>query len=212
MTIRYPFILATLTLSLAPAHAFAQSGFGTFALGGKVSFKGSTERMSSGATNIGILWRLGHGGEGWGPKYGLNWYSAHLDTTIGDRRQAFGELKLRPLMLGYGYSRSFGRVHASANILGGLAITSFSLSSSANDAFRRQLAASSVDADASNPLVLRPEISVWIDASRKIGINVNAGYMFAQPRVVVSGAGGRAVRRVDASMFTLSVGAAYSIF
>ena len=198
--------------SLFPLGAVAQSA-GKVAVGGKVSVKGSSGEDSRGGTSLGLLWRFGRGKEGWGFRYGLSWYSAHLNTTIGDSRsQEFCELKLRPFMAGYGYARNLGRTRISGNVLAGFALTAFSLTSSADQAFRTDLAAVSVDADSSTPLVIKPEVTAWFDLNRKVGLNISAGYMIAHPNVTIVSPQGIQRRRVDADMFVLSVGAVYSVF
>jgi hypothetical protein len=100
----------------------------------------------------------------------------------------------------------------SANLLGGLAITSFSLSPNAHSAFRSSLAATEVHADVTNPFVLKPEISTWIRATRRMSVNLSAGYIIARPRITIAGPQGIEERHINADMFTLRFGAIYYIF
>ena len=72
--------------------------------------------------------------------------------------------------------------------------------------------ARSVSADVSNTLVAKPEVGVWIDLNRKVGLHLNAGYMIARPSMTVSSSLGDDVRRLRADMFIITVGAVYSIF
>jgi len=60
--------------------------------------------------------------------------------------------------------------------------------------------------------VLRPEVSTWIDVTRKIGINLSFGYTVARPEVTIRTSAGTDSRRIRADMFTLRFGAVYSIF
>jgi len=195
-----------------PGQALAQSGDGSVAIGANIGLRSAIGPESRGGKTLGFIWRLGRGQDGWGIRYGLNWYSTHLQTEIDDEQQAFGEMKVRPLMGGYGYGRRFGRTFVSANMLAGVAFTSFSLSDAADRAYRSKLLASSLHADATHPFVVRPEVSAWIDVSRRIGVNISAGYTFARPHVTIEGPGGKEERRVRADMFTVKIGAVYSIF
>lgn len=205
-------ILACVLICGLGTHAAAQSS-GRIAIGASVSSKQAADPDARGKTGISFLWRLGQGGEGWGWKYGTNWYSASLERDLGGTEEDFGDLRVRPFMGGYGYSHRFGRrVKVSAGVLGGYAITSFSMRPTFNDAYRDQLGAETVSARASNTFVIKPDVSAWIDVNRKIGINIGAGYMVARPTVTVSSSLGEDRRRVRADTLMLKVGAVYSIF
>ena len=60
--------------------------------------------------------------------------------------------------------------------------------------------------------MLKPEIGFWYDCTRKVYVNVNAGYMVARPDVEVITAAGTDVRKARADQFILKVGIVYSIF
>jgi hypothetical protein len=204
--------LCAAALILLPGASLSAQTTGRVAVGAHISSKSGVDDLSSGHTNLGFLFRLGNGKPGWGWKYGLNWYSTDLDQTLSGVEREFGELKVRPVMGGYGYTRLIGSVQVSANILGGYAFTSFEVRPSFDEAYRRMAGVQSLHTDPSNTFVLKPEISTWINVSRKIGININTGYMVARPTVTVSGAFGEDRRRVSADMFIFKVGAVYSIF
>ena len=70
----------------------------------------------------------------------------------------------------------------------------------------------SAEANATNTLVVKPEIGVWYDVNKKVGVNVNAGYMVARPDVTVVTDAGTDFRTARADQFILKVGVVYSIF
>ena len=70
----------------------------------------------------------------------------------------------------------------------------------------------SAEANASNTLVLKPEIGVWYNITRKVYLNVNAGYMFARPDVEIVTTAGIDKRKARADQFILKVGMVYSLF
>src|SRR6185295_2299382 len=94
--------LATATVELS-----AQST-GKFAVGANVSTKGAVNGDARATTGVGVLWRLGHGHEGWGWKYGMNWYSTQLDRPLAGVSQQFGEVNIKAFMGGYGYTHVMG--------------------------------------------------------------------------------------------------------
>ena len=202
-----------LVLALAPCRAsFAQSE-GRFAIGGqfisRVPNDGTTVHGSRGP---GLLWRFGHADTGWGWHWGLNWFSTDIDRPVGGRDAELGELRIRPLMGGYGYTRVIGRTTLTADVLGGYALTNITMAPSTSDVYRDRLGARAVSVDAGNSLVAKPELGIWFDVNKKVGINVNAGYVVTRPNVTVRSTLGEDTRRVRADMFVIQVGAVYSIF
>lgn len=194
------------------APSWAQSE-GRLAIGLDVSAKMAADDGTIGHSAVGLLWRIGHGRDGWGWRYGLSWYATDLLQPIGDvAPTAFGTLKVRPVLAGYGYERRFGRVDATARVLGGYAFNSFTLLPTFDDAYRRRLGATTVTTDVSNGFVVKPELSVWVDLSRKLGLQARAGYMVSRPGVTVSSSLGRDRRRINADVLMLRVGVVYSVF
>jgi hypothetical protein len=210
------FVLLVLALLLAPiSQAYAQTE-NRFALGGeftvKTSDRSSKEDYAIGELGPGLLWRFGTPKTGWGFHWGLNWYAVRIERPVGGIATELGELHVRPIMAGYGYTRAIGRYAIAADVLGGYAIGSIRLDPPAIDAFRRTLGVPTASAGASNTLVLKPEIGVWYDVNKKVYVNVNAGYMVARPDVTVTTTAGTDFRKARADQFVLKVGVVYSIF
>jgi hypothetical protein len=210
-----------LVLFLTPtARAFAQSEQATrenrFAFGAefkvKTSDRASHEDYAEGQLGPGLLWRFGTAKGGWGFHWGFNWYAVKLQRPIGGAVTELGELHVRPIMAGYGYTRIIRRYSITADVLGGYAFGSIDLSDPAVDAYRRALQVPGATANASNTFVLKPEIGVWYDVNKKVFVNVNAGYMIARPDISVDTAAGTDMRTARADQFILKVGVVYSIF
>lgn len=205
-------LLLFFLLFAAAAPARAQSE-GKFAIGMEVGTRLPFFNEAHGQDTFGLLWRFGHGKEGFGFNWGLNWYSADIDRTIGAGTVEFGELHLRPFMAGYGYTRSFGKkTTATAAVIGGVAFTSFSMTPGGHAAYGERLGAQSIDVDSSTTWALRPGVGVWYDINRKIGVHVGVNYMMARPDVIVTSSLGRDRRTVRADMLQMKVGLAYAIF
>jgi hypothetical protein len=202
---------SVLLILYASSSALAQTG-GKFAVGAHVSKRASTGPDAHGNLGIGLLWRIGHSKTGFGWDWGLNWIAVDVDRDIGGTDTDFGELKLRPIMGGYGYTHVFGRTSISAKAFAGYAFTSMTMSPPASDAYRDRLGARSITADASNALVLKPEVSMWRDLSEKIGLRASVGYLVARPHIAVRSTVGEDKRRMNADMLMFKVGMVYSIF
>jgi|SRR5206468_8551684 len=206
----------TISIALGAVSAVAQTN-NKFAIGGDFKIQ-ATDRASKddyahGRLGPGLLWRFGHEREGWGFHWGLNWYAVEIDRPIGGLMTELGELKVRPIMAGYGYSyRMKRRLTITGAVLGGYAFGSIGLVPSAVDAYERRLGSQSVTARASNTFVLKPELNVWYDLNKDFGLNVNAGYMIARPDVIVATSTGQDRRTARADQFILKVGVVYSIF
>lgn len=213
------FVSLVLALLLPASHAYAQDEAkieNRFAIGGefkvKTSDRASQEDYARGQLGPGLLWRFGKAKAGWGFHWGLNWYAVKLERPIGGAVTELGELKVRPFMAGYGYTKIIRRYSVTADVLGGYALGSIGISDPAVAAYRRTLGVPAVTASATNALVLKPEIGVWYDFTRKVYLNVNAGYMMARPDVAVETVAGSDIRKARADQFVLKVGLVYSIF
>jgi Outer membrane protein beta-barrel domain len=205
-------VVGGLLLIAAAVPARAQSE-GKFAIGLEVGTRLPGFPEAHGQDTFGLLWRFGHGEEGFGFNWGLNWYSADIDRTIGGTTVEFGELHLKPLMAGYGYTRSFGkRTRATAAVIGGFALTSISMTSLAHDVYVERLGARPIDVDSGTTWALRPGVGVWYDINNKIGLHVGVQYMIARPEVTVTSSLGADRRTARADMFQMKVGLAYSVF
>lgn len=206
-----------LVLPVAPASAQDEAKLeNRFAIGGefkiKTSDRASQEDYARGQLGPGLLWRFGDAKPGWGFHWGLNWYAVKLERPIGGSVTELGELHVRPIMAGYGYTKVIRRYSVTADVLGGYAFGSMTLSDPAVAAYRRALGVSSAEATATNTLVLKPEIGAWYDVTKKVYVNVNAGYMMARPDVSIVTAAGFDRRKARADQFILKVGVVYSIF
>jgi hypothetical protein len=206
-----------LCLSIDPAFAQGEATLkNRFALGGefkvKTSDRASEEDYAEGQLGPSVLWRFGTPKPGWGFHWGLNWYAVKIERPIGGAVTELGELHVRPVMAGWGYTKIVRGYSITADALGGYAIGSIEMSDPATAAYQRALGVRSVDAEASNTFVLKPEIGVWYDLTRKVFFNANAGYMIARPDVQVTSDAGRDARTARADQFILKVGLVYSIF
>jgi len=201
-----------LLMSLWASSVVLAQTEGKFAVGGQLYTRTATGPDASGNVGVSLLWRFGQSKTGWGWEYGLNWFSTDLDRSIGGTDTEFGELKVRPILGGYGYTHVVGRTAMTGKVMGGYAFASMSLAPAAADAYHDRIGARSVTVDASNTIVVMPEVSAWYNINTKMGIRVSTGYIVARPSINVRSSAGEDKRRVRADMVTFRVGMVYSIF
>jgi len=204
------FVVCALTLATA-STAHAQSE-GKFAFGAQLSTRTAVGPENGGHRGVSFLWRFGQSKTGWGWHYGLNWFGTDLKRSIGGPNTEFGTLRVRPIMGGYGYTRVFGRTSVTGKLMGGYAFSSMKLSQEAMDAYQTRFGAQGVTVKASNAVVVIPEVNVWYNVNKKIGIRFSGGYVIARPDVIVTSSAGVDKRRVKADNVTFKVGMVYSVF
>jgi hypothetical protein len=208
-------LLAVTMIAVVSAAASAQTD-SRFAAGAQVmigvSDRASTEDHANAQVFPDFLWRFGEIKPGWGPHWGLNWYALDIERPIGGQVTELGELHVRPIMAGYGYTWIRGRNTIATNALAGYAFGSMDLSPKATDAYRARLGVDTTDASATNTFVLRPEIDFWHDINKLFGLNINVGYIIARPDVTVTTSTGVDTRTARADQFQVRVGIVYSIF
>jgi len=215
--LRFALISAASTWVALGARPVVAQVNNRFAIGGEFAVRtsdhASQEDAAHGKFGPGLLWRFGHAREGWGFHWGLKWYAVDIDRPIGGLMTGLGELRVRPFMAGYGYTHAMTRRLAiTGDVLGGYAFGSISLAPTAIDAYPRRMGARAIGASASNTFVIRPEVGVWYDLNKRLGLNLNAGYMIARPDVIVDTTAGPDKRTARADQFSLRVGVVYSIF
>jgi hypothetical protein len=203
--------LLVLSLVVLPDDAAAQKS-GTLAAGGSVAVVAADDPDVRGLSRIGPLIRYGESRDGWGPRVGLNWFNAEVDESVNGITSRFGRLRIRPVMAGYGYTKVFGLIAVSGNMLAGYGLTSFTLQPAFRDAYIQDRGVETLRTRVSDAFVFKPEISTWIDVSEKFGVNVSAGYVVARPNVILQTSLGSDRRSIDADVFMLKIGLVYSVF
>ena len=204
-------LTALLVACLVSSTVAAQEG-NRFALGANFNRRGVNSSTARSGNGPGLQWRFGHSKEGWGWQYGLNWYSLDVDRSIAGRNMEFGELHVRPFMAGYGYTHLVGPAAITVGAIGGYAFTRFNLTPEASDAYRDGLGARSLNVRMSNSPVVKPEVNMWLDVGRRVGIVANAGYIIARPRITVSSTLGDDVQQYRADTMSVTIGAVFKIF
>jgi hypothetical protein len=140
---------------------------------------------------------------GLGFTIGFGWYTGDLTLSgvSGDRE--VGDLRVRPVMAGVGYTWVKGRLATGVSINAGVSFNSINL----NDQYRSFFGpGTEVRVDASNSFATRPQLRVEYAVAKKVGVFSSAGYFFTEFDNVVETPVGRFENEWDASSFNLFVG------
>jgi hypothetical protein len=203
---------ATALLLLFVTQARAQTD-SRLAIGGSITARAASASESGGSAGAGFEWRLGHTKPGWGIENSVfSWFDTEVQGTIGPGAIQLGNMRIRPIMAGYGYTWVRGRLAITGDLVGGYSFNSLKLDASAVQEYSRRLGATGIDAEATNAFALKPEIQVWYDLNSRFGLKIDGGYLIARPSVVITSSLGEDVHHIRADTFLVTVGLVYSLF
>ena len=203
---RWGAVLGFLAVAASPTGLARAQVHGRFvvgpALGGAVPFDG--DLGSKLGPSVFVRQRPKRG---LGPAIGLNWYQVDLKRARDSR--ALGQLRVRPLMLGPGYTFVLGHFSVSPSVVAGYAFNKATIEPSAP-------LVQPASFQAKNSLVFRPSVGfMWTFGSRWAAI-AGAGVVFAKPevRLTTAPAGVTHVERGTwgANVFSWQIGIGYAVF
>ena len=205
---RTAFIVVIVALWASNARAQTDN---RLAVGMSVTMRPTGSENTSGGADVGFEMRIGHERNAWGWQTSFfNWFDTGVSGPIGGRTSDLGEIRIRPIMVGYGYTRLRGRAAITADVVGGYAFNSFQLDPSASANYLR-LGATVTSSEVTNTFAVKPEVLVWYDLNERFGLKLNAGYLIARPTVTIVSTLGEEARAVRADTFLITVGLVYSL-
>jgi hypothetical protein len=171
----------------------------------------SSDADSSEGIVIAYRWHAFH--SGWGPTFGLDWHTTDFHQDIGPFVDApLGSLRMRALLVGFGHTKRLGRrFTTSANLSGGYSFNRLSLDSGVSPTFSRT-GISLVGVSVNDSAIVKPEVSLWYDVFRHVGVGVSAAYLFTRPDETITTALGSEVRHLNADTWEFSVGLAFGVW
>ena len=141
---------------------------------------------------------------GFGPTIGFGWYTGDLTLSGITGNAEVGDLRVRPLMAGVGYTWVRGKLATGVSINAGVSFNSIKL----NDQYRTFFGpGTEVRVDASNSFAARPQLRFEYAVAKKVGVYTSLGYFFTKFNNVVETPIGRFENEWDASSFNIFVGA-----
>jgi hypothetical protein len=206
--------LAQLVLSLgftmlaAGAEAQTASHLG---LGAGVNFYRPTNTDAHHSEGVGFVYRWHTFHSGWGPAFGFDWHRTGFTQHLGPIDAPLGTMRFRTVLVGIGHTQHLGRMNASASLSGGYAFNRLALDGRARPTF--ELAGVSlVGARVRNSAAAKPEVSVWVDIAKRLGIGVSAAYFVARPDVIITTSTGSYTRRLRADALELHAGVTIGVW
>jgi hypothetical protein len=121
-------------------------------------------------------------------------------------------MRVRPIMVGYGYTWVRNRTAITADLVGGYTLNSFTMDPAVAADYARRRGATGVEAEGTNVFAIKPEVQVWYDINSRFGLRLVGGYLIARPSVVITSSLGEDVRPVRADAFLITAGLVYSLF
>lgn len=172
------------------------------AVGATVGWNGTSTARLDARSSLGPLLRIGRG-RGLGLAVGFGWFGADLRSTTG-AGGVVGEVRIRPVMAGIGYTARQGRASVTVSALAGLALNSVDPST--------RPTSGQIPLDVGNSLVWRPGASFWFETSSRTALNLQVGYVMTRPRLTVLEGDVVARRGLNADTLLVRVGLAYKVF
>ena len=204
---------AVITLILCPVCDARAQTDSRLAVGGSITARAASSSDASGSATVGFEWRLGYAIPGWGWQNSIfSWFDTGVQGTVGPGTIDLGNLRVRPVMVGYGYTWVRGRTAITADLVGGYAFNSFTMDPAAVQEYARRRGATGIEAEGTNAFAIKPEVQVWYDINSRFGLKLNGGYLIARPSVVITSSLGEDIRPVRADSFLVTVGLVYSLF
>jgi hypothetical protein len=180
-------------------------------VGAGITFIKPTNSDGNSSQGVAFVYRWHSFHSGWGPSFGIDWHSTDFNHSFGSVDAPFGTLRTRALLLGYGHTQRIHRFSASASVSGGYSFNDFSTAGAAGPA-AAAAGVSLVGVSIGNSAVLRPDVAVWYDVFRHVGVGVSAAYLVSRPTETMTTAIGSQSQRLRADAFELTVGVAVGVW
>jgi len=172
------------------------------AVGASFGWSGPRVNALDEHASIGPLVRFGSG-RGFGPAIAFNWFQTSLSGGSAGQ-DVVSRIRVRPIMIGLGYTFGSDRVTVSPSLVAGIAFNSLSVPDVG--------AADRIAVGVGKSLVWRPGVSVWFDVNRRIALNMTAGYVVTGLRVTFLEDGRLVKQSVSGDTTIVHAGLAYKLF
>jgi hypothetical protein len=170
----------------------------------------NSEANSSEGVVIAYRWHAFH--SGWGPTFGVDWHTTDFHQLVGPADVPLGSIRMRAVLAGFGHTQRLGhRFTTSANLSAGYAFNSLTTDGALGSAFART-GTSLVDVRVNDSGVVKPEVAIWYDVFRHVGVGVSAAYLFTRPDETITTALGSQVRHINADTWEFTVGVTFGVW
>jgi len=172
------------------------------AVGASLGWSGPRVSALDTHVSVGPLVRFGSG-HGFGPAIAFNWFQTSL-AGGSTGQDVISRIRVRPIMVGVGYTFGSNRVSVSPSLVAGIAFNSLSVPDIG--------AANRIAVGVGKSLVWRPGVSTWFDLNRHIALNMTVGYVVTGLRVTFLEDGRLVKQRISGDTTIVHAGIAYKLF
>ena len=147
---------------------------------------------------------------GWGPSFGLNWFTGDVRVAVDGTKVTLGEVKVRPVMVGVSYAIIRGRAITNLSLVGGYAFNRARVTYALPEG-------TSASMRIGNAWVVRPNVGLTFALRPRLALVGGVGYVFSKPSITVdidqAGQPRQTVSgRYRSDYVAATVGLAFSIF
>lgn len=211
-------ILAVSLVALMASTARAQPGE-HLALGGGLGFHSYADGNFSSGKSPAIapiysiaLRRSSSEGWSWAPKYGLGYANPERQDDVGGVAVTTGRLRMIPVMVGVGRHYQHGPVSLGFGVAAGPSFNRFVIDEAARTAYRDRLGQTLNSITANTSIATRPDLNVWYDFNRWLGLHGSADYTFNHPTARTTANGVATPTKWNADHMSYGVGLAVKVF
>jgi hypothetical protein len=181
-------------------------------VGAGVNFYRPSSNDADSSQGIVVMYRWHAFHSGWGPTFGLDWHRTVFHQPVGNVVDVpIGSLRMRALLAGFGYRHRIHRFTAGANLSAGYSFNHLTDDSGMGAAFART-GVSLIDVHVNDSAIVKPDVAVWYDLFKHVGVGVSAAYLFNRPDEVIKTTAGSATRQLNANSFVLAAGLTFGVW
>jgi hypothetical protein len=180
-------------------------------IGVGINFYHPTNSEADSSNGLAFVYRWHAFHSGWGPTFGLDWHTTDFHQIAGPADVPLGSIRMRAFYGGFGHTKRFGRFTTSENIFAGYSFNSLSVDGGFGPALARS-GVSLVSVGVNDSGIVKPEVAVWYDVFRHVGVGVSAAYLYTRPEEALTTANGLQVRRLNANTWELTTGVAFGLW
>ena len=144
--------------------------------------------------------------------YRLSAFGSQVSSALNAGPVPIGDVKIRPLMVGFDYKMPRGKWEWSAGLAGGWAVNNIDTPGEYIERAATTAGAPDLWVDIHNSFAWGPRLKGWYDHNRRLSYLVEASYLVTRPELDIRAYGVTTTRRLNADALILKVGIAYGIF
>ena len=147
---------------------------------------------------------------GWGVAMALNWFEADVAGAFVNVDGRLGTVRIRPLMIGLGYTWVGGRLGISPSVIAGPALNTLDIEEALEDRF--SVTGTRLGDRGTISLAIRPGARITFALGPRLGVTAFGGYLRNRPTFTLRTPEGDVKTRWSAGGVVLNAGVVVSLF